>query len=156
MAAISYYRNDETGELSPPHCIGTDEDGRAICLFVEGWSPVDRDGNDLTDKLAADEDGNWIVELSRNPSRGRTCIHDLQLRATTAFKAVLASTTLLHGELLTLEGADWEEEMPSDRMWHFVHHDYPGVMIDWTPGQQPVAHETSMTAWRYKRRLGGE
>lgn len=81
----------------------------------------------------------------------RPGFQDVLLRATAAFETVLARPQP-HGELVTLANADWEEEIPSNRMWHFVHHDFPGVMIDWTPGGEPIAHQTSMTAWRYQRR----
>lgn len=58
MASISFYRSEQTGELAPPHVIGTDEDGTKLYQFVEGWVPVDYDGNPV--ECESDEDGNWI------------------------------------------------------------------------------------------------
>ena len=59
MNAISFYRNEKTGELAPPHVIGTDEDGSKLYQYVEGWQPVDRDGKPV--ECEQDHDGNWIA-----------------------------------------------------------------------------------------------
>lgn len=83
---------------------------------------------------------------------GIPCVHDLQLRARSVFKEALDACPARH-ELIVLEECGWEEECPSDGMWHFVHPDYPNVMVDWTPNREPVAHETRMNAWRYKRKV---
>lgn len=58
MASISYYRNTQTGELAPPHVLGINEDGLKLYQYVEGWFPVDYDGNPV--ECDCDEDGNWI------------------------------------------------------------------------------------------------
>lgn len=55
---IAHYRNDSTGELSAPHRIGTDDQGRALYLGVPGWSPVDGTGNPV--EVDTDEDGNFV------------------------------------------------------------------------------------------------
>lgn len=55
---ISHYRNDATGELSPPHRLGETEDGRPLYQFAAGWTPVNSDGE--TADVESDEDGNWI------------------------------------------------------------------------------------------------
>ncbi len=70
------------------------------------------------------------------------CVHDVLLRATAAFETVLVNTsfpgtrkrTRTREEIHALEKANWKE-IPSDG-WHFVHHDFPGVMIDWVPGSR--------------------
>ena len=56
---ITDMRNDSTGELSPPHVIGTDANDRALYHAVPGWTPVDVDGNEVP--CNADEDGNLTV-----------------------------------------------------------------------------------------------
>lgn len=58
MASISYYRNETTDELAPPHLIGTDEEGRELYLFIDGWYPTDASGNEI--ECEQDCDGNWI------------------------------------------------------------------------------------------------
>lgn len=58
MASIAYYRNDETGHLDTPHQLGTTEDGRPLYQSVEGYTPVDSEGEEYP--VACDEDGNWI------------------------------------------------------------------------------------------------
>lgn len=64
---IINYRNDSTGELAPPHVIGADTEGRKLYKSVEGWTPVDRDGNAVS--VECDEDGNWTVgETQPDPS----------------------------------------------------------------------------------------
>lgn len=60
---ISSLRNDSTGELSPVHWLGQSEDGRRIALAVEGWSPVDSDGNAL--EVECDSDGNYLFGAAR-------------------------------------------------------------------------------------------
>lgn len=60
---IHSYRNDSTGELAPPHRLGTDEDGATLYRSVEGWTPVDAEGNDI--EVECDEDGNWTVGAYR-------------------------------------------------------------------------------------------
>lgn len=55
---ISYYREDATGQLGDPHQLGTTQDGRRLYQFVEGWTPVDSDGNPVD--VECDESGNWI------------------------------------------------------------------------------------------------
>jgi hypothetical protein len=58
---IKGMRNDRTGEMAPAHRLGRDEDGRSLCLFVEGWSPVDEDGQEIDPaSLECDADGNYI------------------------------------------------------------------------------------------------
>ncbi len=59
MTEIAYYRNEETGELAPPHIIGEDEDGRRLYQSVEGWEPVDCDGAPV--ECDYDYDGNWLA-----------------------------------------------------------------------------------------------
>lgn len=58
MSEISYYRNIKTGEMAPPHLVGTDEEGNSLYQFVEGWEPVDYHGNPV--ECDSDSDGNWI------------------------------------------------------------------------------------------------
>lgn len=53
------YRNDKTGELAPPHRIGSNEEGKPIYQSIDGWTPVDSDGNEI--ECEYDYDGNWIV-----------------------------------------------------------------------------------------------
>jgi hypothetical protein len=33
-------RNNETGEVAPGHCVGTDDEGRKLYSVPEGWVPV--------------------------------------------------------------------------------------------------------------------
>lgn len=76
---------------------------------------------------------------------GIPCIHDQQLKAIAAFKAVLANSpytgthTRTREEVIAVQDAGWKE-IPSEG-WHFVHHNFPTVMIDWIPGGEAVAHE---------------
>jgi hypothetical protein len=60
--SISYYRNEKTGELAPPHIVGTDENGRRIYQFVEGWQPADATGVPIA--CESDYDGNWLDAMS--------------------------------------------------------------------------------------------
>lgn len=60
MKTITHYRNDATGELAPPHRLGTTEDGESIYQGVEGWTPVDSAGVEVEVEYV-DTDGNWIV-----------------------------------------------------------------------------------------------
>ncbi len=62
---IIYYRNKKTGELADAHWIGTDEDGRPLFQYVEGWEPADYDGNPL--ECEQDYDCNWISPPSPSP-----------------------------------------------------------------------------------------
>jgi hypothetical protein len=62
---ISYYRNDATGVLTPPHQLGQTEDGRPLYQAVEGWSPANEDGT--TADVECDDDGNWIPVEERCP-----------------------------------------------------------------------------------------
>ena len=57
---IANYKNESTGELAPPHRLGTTDDGEAIYQGVDGWTPVDREGNEV-EVSYVDEDGNWVV-----------------------------------------------------------------------------------------------
>jgi hypothetical protein len=56
---ISYYRNDATGVLAPPHWLGTTEDGRNLYCAVEGWTPVNEDGSTV-DVECGDGGRHWI------------------------------------------------------------------------------------------------
>lgn len=50
--------NTQTGETAPRHVIGTDEKGRTLVQYVEGWEPVDAAGQVVD--CEQDYDGNWI------------------------------------------------------------------------------------------------
>jgi len=54
--AIASLRNDSTGELAPPHLLGTDATGAPLYLAVEGWTPITSTGAAAI--CTADEDGN--------------------------------------------------------------------------------------------------
>lgn len=58
MARIAFYRNEKTGELAPPHLVGTDEDDRPVYQCIHGWRPVDYDGKPV--EYDCDYDGNWV------------------------------------------------------------------------------------------------
>jgi D-alanyl-D-alanine dipeptidase len=60
-------------------------------------------------------------------------------QALSAFQEALDTTREPHGELTALEKAGWQEECPSEDWWHFQHRDYPGILINWSPGHQPWA-----------------
>jgi hypothetical protein len=64
---VKNYRNDATGELAPPHILGTDSQGRTLYQSVDGWTPVDGDGNEVA--VECDRDGSWIAESARPPER---------------------------------------------------------------------------------------
>lgn len=56
---IRNYRNDSTGELAPPHVLGTDDGGRKLYKSADGWTPVDHNGDEVA--VECDADGNWLV-----------------------------------------------------------------------------------------------
>jgi len=59
MRTITDYRNDVTGELAPPHVLGTDERGRRLYGRVDGWTPVDATGREVA--VEYDRDGNMTA-----------------------------------------------------------------------------------------------
>lgn len=61
----------------------------------------------------------------------------LSMQALDAFQKVLSSTSQPHRELVTLEAAGWQEGYPSEDWWHFTHPDFPGISVNWSPGQPP-------------------
>lgn len=62
---IATLHNLSTGEVAPPHFLGTDEDGRRLVVFVEGWQPYTGDGRCVYPEQ--DEDGNWIEGTECEP-----------------------------------------------------------------------------------------
>lgn len=51
---ISHYRNDQTGELAPPHVIGTDENDNNLYSRQDGWTPVDSNGKPVEVDITED------------------------------------------------------------------------------------------------------
>jgi hypothetical protein len=68
---IDAMRNDETGEIAPPHQIGTTRSGASLYVYVHGWSPVAQleDGTYVPPTgVVQDRDGNYSVRGSKAES----------------------------------------------------------------------------------------
>lgn len=58
-------------------------------------------------------------------------------QALATFQADLKTTAQPRGHLVALEAQGWQEECPSEEGWHFTHKDFPGLMLNWSPGREP-------------------
>ena len=62
---IGGLKNLTTGEVADAHRIGSDDRGRGLICFVEGWQPQSSDGREIYPEQ--DVDGNWIEGTECEP-----------------------------------------------------------------------------------------
>lgn len=65
---IDAYRDERTGEIAPPHRIGTTASGRNLYQAIDGWEPVclqvGPDGEESyvpSTRVRCDRAGNWYL-----------------------------------------------------------------------------------------------
>lgn len=110
-STILAFWNPATGEVCPPHCIGTDEEGRKLYQGAEGWEPVsdywlDEDG------LALAEDG------VANRSFRAAVVGDVNL--TTEEQAHMPAEELLDAAMAEAERANIDVAREDIRITRFT------------------------------------